>query len=370
MTENIRIKSLDGVRGIAILLVLFYHTYLFSHIRSSHFADRVLTYLGKLSWSGVDLFFVLSGFLITRILLDSRDSPHYYKNFYIRRILRIFPLYYLYLILVFFVFSIFLLPVKLSFKDQAWYWFYLANYKCFFFRNNPVLLNHTWSLAIEEQFYLCWPIIVSLFVKNKLKRILIGIFIFSFLVRLVLSMFGYEFWFIRYIFFAKIDLLSAGALLAVLYRESKLNLKDRKTRINLVWILVSSLVLFALLKLLFHGGILLGSYLFTCVGILCSYFIILALHVSPGSFIGKILSSRLLTLFGKYSYSIYLFHLCIVLALCKFILPKLQIFIYSSSLLWLTLFVLESGITLFISWVTYTFYERYFLDFKDILASK
>src|SRR5690349_19538707 len=96
MTEEAtnRVPELDGVRGLAILMVLFYHTLIRAdNLTSSDFL-HALTSPARIGWAGVDLFFVLSGFLITSILLSTKAKPNYFKNFYVRRILRIFPLYY------------------------------------------------------------------------------------------------------------------------------------------------------------------------------------------------------------------------------------------------------------------------------------
>jgi peptidoglycan/LPS O-acetylase OafA/YrhL len=168
------IPALDGLRGLAILLVILYHHTL---MRQETLFDRVYVNLARLGWSGVDLFFVLSGFLITGILYDSKGSPHYFRNFYVRRTLRIFPLYYA---VVFF--SLIVLPrawpawgltqldrSAMEDRSQAWYWLYLQN---FLFARDENLghpaLAVSWSLAIEEQFYLVWPVVVSLLSRRHL----------------------------------------------------------------------------------------------------------------------------------------------------------------------------------------------------------
>ena len=153
--------SLDGLRGVAFLLVFAHHYGLSANITQPFI--RALGWLAGGGWMGVDLFFVLSGFLITGILIDTRDGPHYYRNFYARRALRILPLYYT-LLLVLFA----LTPVW----HLKWHWghlayvFYLGNFAGLLDGTlNHVLpfitLTHTWSLAVEEQFYLIWPLIVA-----------------------------------------------------------------------------------------------------------------------------------------------------------------------------------------------------------------
>src|SRR4030095_2778309 len=142
--------ALDGLRGLAILLVILYHN--FSFINHFFFA-----------WLGVDLFFVLSGYLITSILLNSVNSPHYLKNFYAKRVLRVFPLYYLSLIIFLIIFpllGIYKSELKYYVDNQLWFWFYLQNWLLSFnFPTTGNFLNHFWSLGVEEQFYLAWPFI-------------------------------------------------------------------------------------------------------------------------------------------------------------------------------------------------------------------
>ena len=150
--------ALDGLRGIAILLVVFFHN--FGFINYFYFG-----------WLGVDLFFVLSGFLITDILLREVGSRNFLKNFYVRRVLRIFPLYYLFLIIF-----LFILPNFQSYKDniiyyidnQWWLWAYLQNWLYVFkIPEDTNVLLHLWSLAVEEQYYLIWPFVILIFRKPK-----------------------------------------------------------------------------------------------------------------------------------------------------------------------------------------------------------
>jgi len=150
-TTERHVPALDGTRGIAIILVMAFHLW-----------RGPVTALG---WSGVDLFFVLSGFLITGILWDSRLEPDRARSFYIRRALRILPLYYGVLIAVFIVrpalgWAHRLDDLALA-HEQIWYWTYLCDWRIAL--NHPpafTFLTHFWTLSIEEQFYLVWPLIV------------------------------------------------------------------------------------------------------------------------------------------------------------------------------------------------------------------
>jgi peptidoglycan/LPS O-acetylase OafA/YrhL len=164
------IPVLDGLRGVAILLVLVFHLWPASGGHSTLRLDEALSNVIASGWMGVDLFFVLSGFLITGILLDAKAGRGYFRNFYARRFLRIFPLYYG------FVFAlVVLIPLLPAFREdagleavrrnQGWLWSYLYNVKAAL---NPGThlgegwAGHLWSLAVEEQFYIVWPAVVFL----------------------------------------------------------------------------------------------------------------------------------------------------------------------------------------------------------------
>ena len=168
---EIREPVLDGIRGLAIFAVLWHHLVTFSGLEPAVRLDYHLWRTGSWGWVGVDLFFVLSGFLITGILYDSRSSGRYYFNFFGRRALRILPLYYGVLAVAFLVVPAFLAPrsAEALTRDQAWYWLYLINVK-FAFDGwpEPAYLGHFWSLAIEEQFYLIWPLVVRMLSRRRL----------------------------------------------------------------------------------------------------------------------------------------------------------------------------------------------------------
>ena len=156
-----RNKALDGVRGLALLIVVVHNTAWISGT-SNHFTFKLYTSAAAAGWAGVQLFFVLSGFLITGILLDTQHAPNYFRRFYVRRTLRIFPLYFLMLAVAVFVVA----PLQ---RDSSWaqsvhsyqwtYWLYVSNWtEPFGYSVHG--LSHLWSLAVEEQFYLIWPLVV------------------------------------------------------------------------------------------------------------------------------------------------------------------------------------------------------------------
>ncbi|MBS0244284.1 MAG: acyltransferase, partial [Proteobacteria bacterium] len=157
------IPALDGIRGLAVIMVLLFH-FICAATPLNNIEALVIRFFNYGAY-GVELFFVLSGFLITGILYDARSKPNYFKNFYIRRTLRIFPLYYGVLFLTFVVAPLipWLSGPTLSYmaEHQAWAWLYATNvfiaikgYWAYAY------LEHFWSLSVEEHFYLFWPFLV------------------------------------------------------------------------------------------------------------------------------------------------------------------------------------------------------------------
>lgn len=173
-----RNRTLDAVRGIAILQVLAWH--LVTPLMQKHapIAGRMLS----LTWSGVDLFFVLSGFLIGGILIKNRDATNSFGVFYARRALRIIPLYALALALFFAIWpQPFGLEYALLSQNITW-----AAEDTF----GPGAIAMTWSLAVEEQFYLCLPMLVALCPPKRLPWALVALICIAPLVRIALHLAG------------------------------------------------------------------------------------------------------------------------------------------------------------------------------------
>ena len=168
------IPALDAVRGLAVLFVLAHH---FLPRNDSSWTGQCLAFLSKSGWIGVDLFFVLSGFLITAILLKSKADRHYFRNFYMRRALRIFPLYYGVLFVSFVVLPLSRIGQPLHLEEfapqQGWLWSYSTNIflavrNQWLLQNSHVAFGHLWSLAVEEHFYLVWPAVVFIVPVRKM----------------------------------------------------------------------------------------------------------------------------------------------------------------------------------------------------------
>jgi peptidoglycan/LPS O-acetylase OafA/YrhL len=204
MTLRRYIPELDGLRAVAITAVLFVHS-------NFGFETPALEKMRSCGWIGVDLFFAISGYLITSILLISRNQPNYYRNFYARRGLRIWPLYYLLLIYVF----------VLSWHLGAWakqdypnyihwqyYVFYVQN--LVYAHLGSFALVITWSLCVEEQFYLLWPFAVRICSRRVLTGVAVAVLLLGTPFRMYLHHIRSDMGF--FFTFTRLDPIAAGAL--------------------------------------------------------------------------------------------------------------------------------------------------------------
>ena len=300
------LPGLDGIRGLAILLVMFSHFIVVGHHLDTGSAfSRVM----RSGYLGVDLFFVLSGFLITGILIDSKNSPHYFRIFYIRRALRIFPLYYA-VLGVAWLSVIFITPgdsLRLKGQDSlAWYWLYASNIGMAVKGNwlaSPfwVSLGHFWSLAVEEQFYLVWPFLVFVTGIKRLERICVVLVLSSPLISLILL--GWIGELATYVStLSRLGALAAGAWLAVSWRKPGAWQRIRPNFAPIAWVagalLLSERTILPELDFLEPSvALVLGG---AAVG--------LAASGAGGRSRRFFLESTVLRGLGKYSYGIYIYH--------------------------------------------------------------
>ena len=209
------LQRLDGIRGLAITLVFFAHS---SFLLSPNGWQGFLKRLSGFGGLGVELFFVLSGFLITRILLGSKDSAHYFSRFYLRRSLRIFPIYYLFLGIVFLGihrwFPAETGASELSSANPLPYLFYVSNFTQGMGVGDPYL-SHLWSLSVEEQFYAVWPFIVRFCAKKWLVAVAVLLCVLSQAFRFQADIIGVPFEIVHRWTPFSLDALMAGALLGI-----------------------------------------------------------------------------------------------------------------------------------------------------------
>jgi len=291
------IRELDGIRGIAALAVFFHHLCFASIIRPQPGIRLVLYNASHVGVYGVDLFFVLSGFLITTLLIEDRTRPAYYANFYWKRALRILPLYILCLIYV-------LLFVAHSAAYVLLSLVFLANFALIF---HIAFAGPFWTLAIEEQFYLLWPTVVRRRSVIELSRWAIGIIAGAILLRTIAALFGHN----NYIFtFFHCDGLAAGALLACIFEK-----RERTGVRGSMWWLGGSfilgLVLFTVPQLLAPQGAvqisLVANAQQTGVTLLAAAIVGFAI-LQRGKPVVALFRSRILTFFGLISYAMYMVH--------------------------------------------------------------
>ena len=349
--------ALDGLRGLAILLVVVYHNF--------GFIDYFF-----FGWLGVDLFFVLSGFLITDILVRTVGEKRFLRNFYLRRVLRIFPLYYLALAIFLLVIPNTTIPLDLDYytEHQVWLWTYMQNWLYIF--NNPgqtTTLNHLWSLAVEEQFYLLWPLVILAVRKPQYLLILI-----SFLLVAVL---GLRLWiwsnqvtdlaYFNLYTFSRIDGICIGCMVALL-RQVKPNF----LAVHTTWVVLT----FAGFNFIFFFINRRYGFSFPYLALVgyTTFAMIFGLLVNDAvekrsRIVQTIFTMPVLKFFGRISYGFYIFHWPVYL-LALPALEKIFTPYFPEPWLRISISVVATLIAILISWVSYRYYERYFLSLKSKFA--
>jgi peptidoglycan/LPS O-acetylase OafA/YrhL len=357
------IPALDGLRGLAVLIVVIWHYLIFTH---PYFPG----------WAGVDLFFVLSGYLITGKLLQAKGKKHYFSQFYRNRALRIFPLYYSLVIPFLTAVRLFVQSKNLAAMD-----FYIHHWKSFlFFTFNwtiifygfpgDVSLVPLWSLSVEQQFYLIWPLFILLSPSPKFR-----IRALSLLILLVLLTRSATYllapapdYHVYYNTFFRLDSFCAGSLLYQLHSTGmKISImRIRRTALILLTILISGI--FIMKNASPHNtffstaGYTLNALLFTCL---------IHLAVQPdSSWVTRLTNKRFLTFCGKISYCLYLVHVPVLIAIGT------RVYYFGLARWPEKAFALQwvsAGVSLLISFlismISYHYFEPYFLRLKRSLVA-
>jgi peptidoglycan/LPS O-acetylase OafA/YrhL len=308
--------ALDGLRGVAVLMVLGFH---FLHIDGEGGAgERALLSASRAGWAGVDLFFVLSGFLITGILIDARGTQAYFRAFYARRVLRIFPLYYAYLAVLFLAVPLLLPSLDVKPETQGWLWTYLGN--VLFAREGGFQASpytaHFWSLAVEEQFYLAWPLLVWVLPRRRLALACLGLVVGAFALRLGIHRTTFNATAAYVLTPARMDALALGALVAIAAREPAWWPRVRR---GAPWLLAGSAAAVAAVWVhqggLFGGDPVVQVWAFGPLAAGFAALLVLAVDGDQTSRLSGTLRNRSLRGAGKYSYGLYVLHYPIFLAL-------------------------------------------------------
>ena len=301
------IAGLDGLRGFAVLAVLVFHA---TYWTSGWGRGDVFLSIAHVGWIGVDLFFVLSGFLITGVLLDSRGGHGYLRTFYSRRFLRIFPLYYGFLaVYVFLAAPLIFGPAGAgALRSYAsWYILYGSNFLAASGRvgNAAFGIGHLWSLAVEEQFYLLWPLIVLLGGLRGTSRIAVGLLFLSLAFRASFLIFGVGAPVGAYnLLPSRMDELAAGGLLACGVRSlDPLTQLRRAVRVGIVSLPVALALLWSI-----DGSKVDLWAVPLAITTLALVFMGVVAGVLSYPRLASALDWRPLSITGRYSYAIYLFH--------------------------------------------------------------
>ena len=371
------LPALDGVRGLAILMVLVLHFVAQTTATSRYEAavNWVLSY-GLL---GVDLFFVLSGFLITGILYDSRADPNYFRSFYMRRVLRIFPLYYGVLAVVFF--AVPLIPalrgseIASLREHQAWAWLYGVNVYVATHGGWGSLsyIEHFWSLAVEEHFYFVWPLVVWRLAPRPriLMRTALGIAVVSFAARVTASLSGLSPVAATVLTPFQLDALCIGGLLAVALRQPGGEAALRRAVWPLALAAASVLVLqFALHRFTDFGLELMRAIRLGVFRLLFAALLLHALFAPASSMAGRAFRSAPMTWLGKYSYGLYVYHHFLSYYLVKhgteFALARA---VGSHALAVVIQALAGMAVSMTVAWASYELVEKHFLRLKRFWPS-
>lgn len=348
MTDNdslCRLPSLDGIRATAAIMVMVFH------FVGHHGEPPGIVQASIVGQTGVDLFFVLSGFLITRILLASKQSAHYFRSFYARRILRIFPLYFGFLVIYFFLLPSLLGESIPPVATQLWSWFYLENVPQTFVSLRSSGPGHFWSLAVEEHFYLIWPLLVYVLSRRSFGiAILITLFL-PVIIRAVFVHFGLP---VFYFTFTRMDALGYGAGLAFLLTSRSFNSGGiiRLFRVMLIVLpilLVSAFVLWSGRRLDWLQVVklsLVPAFYFALIGF--------CLIDPAGNSLTRIFSAAWLRWLGGISYGLYVFH-PICFNLVERVVAPYGIVVDA---------VLSFGLTIGVAYISFRFFESPVLKLK------
>jgi peptidoglycan/LPS O-acetylase OafA/YrhL len=305
------IPALDGLRGIAIILVMLHHL---TYYRPESGIDAWIAGVPLFGWAGVDLFFVLSGFLITGILLDTRGSQRYFTSFYARRTLRIFPLYYLTLFLALVVLPQFpalhtVIAGDIEMPPQWPYWMYLTNFLVADRGFVHGWVDVAWSLAIEEQFYLVWPILILLCPPRLVWLLCTVIIIAEVFARSYARAINTPVLTLYVVTWFRVDGLAMGALLAVALRRGIMPALDRLAPFVVIAGIAGLVAVTILGGHTWWWNRRMQQFGYSIIALIAGAMLVSAISRPAGSLWPRMLSAGWLRAFGKYSYGLYLIHL-------------------------------------------------------------
>lgn len=370
------IPALDGIRGLAILMVLMHHFVQATEkelLEANHLVGLIASKLTIAGWRGVDLFFVLSGFLITGILYEAKGSTHYFRNFYARRFLRIFPLYYGVLLVLLVLVPLFVHPHSSAFQTiishQWWLWLYAVNlpsashlaWYCNWFN-----LGHLWSLSVEEHFYFVWPVFVFLLSRQALMRTCGICVVGALFLRAALMAAHVDYWVVYTLTPCRVDALAMGAWLALAVRntDGPTSLVRPAKRAALIGGIMCAMII-GIRRAGELAGVVVKVADFTITAFFFASVIVLSMNGSPRSFWGRFLQHPVMMTLGKYSYGLYVLHFAILPMLLKLMPVENISGKVHSHLVGAILFIISAlAISFGMAFISWHLYEKQFLKLK------
>ncbi|MGC1870141.1 MAG: acyltransferase [Acidobacteriaceae bacterium] len=358
--------ELDGIRGIALLAVMLSHGG-GRYILQTTVAAKLFAYAMVPGWSGVELFFVLSGFLITGILLKSKTADNYFSSFYARRFLRIFPIYYLVLtvgLLAAMHVSWWNALLPVAGKTRLAYYFYAQNWPMFWPHHVFLKLNgfgHFWSLAVEEQFYIVWPLVIWLLPENAILTLCtVGLVVALPLRVLMVHRFAYNFTAMA-LTASRIDGLLIGVILAIVLRRGQIPLR---------WIYLCLGVgagIIGFIAVFHHRELIDTEFYMPTIGITGFALLsggLLALSQHRIARFHRLLCARWLRIVGKYSYGMYIYHIPVYLICEHFLLTRFGV-AFPMPLQWALLYIgFLIAVTFLVAKISYDLFESKILALK------
>ncbi len=363
-----RFPALDGVRALAVLMVWL------NHFGGGAHGGRMLNLLNNIrarGWIGVDVFFVLSGFLITGILYDTRNDSKFFERFFARRAVRIFPVFYLVVAVLLLLTPLFRYEWR---PGHMWFLVYLGNFFAnrdftlyeIYSANHPnarVFIGHFWSLCVEEQFYLLWPLLVWT-VRDRVRLLWTagGISLLALLLRIGMEMHfsrgTCELWIVRTLPF-RMDSLLIGAVLALLLRGADADQWQRRCR----WIFIAAMGALVAIFGLFpdYDSPVLMTIGLTVTALASAGLIGMALRTGSPAF--RFFHLSPLRRLGRYSYGFYIFHVLYGWAWIQF-LVFVSSKVHSLALGGLIALPINFAGTFLISMASYELFEKRFLVLK------
>jgi peptidoglycan/LPS O-acetylase OafA/YrhL len=357
-----RVPTIDGLRGIAVLCVVFHHSFLSTPsggIRSLEpILDKVLLQVMPIS---VDLFFVISGFLITSILDRTRDADHPVRTFYARRALRIIPLFYGFLLFVAMFMRYLPEPIVGTPAAMMWQLLFLSNVPVALqLKGSGAMFTPFWSLAVEQQFYIFWPLLILLLPRRFSIRICLGVMAFTVVARIVLTFIGPVAW-AAVLTPGRLDGLAAGSIVALLRRYNPDTLAPWKKVMRIAGVAFVAAQVAVIPLYIWHPRAGFGFWVavMPCIASVFFAAAVAGLSLRSDTATPKWLVSPVLTSVARCSYGMYAFHVPLIYVLFHLQLAVKQAPVAGYDFPYrITFFILIAGLSYGLGMISWHLYEK------------